>query len=102
MGQTEVIELKEEIRRGRVKGQVKRMAVIKDECLDKYEIQIDQYGFTIIDSTKNDGFLGSYTSLDAALNKTCQFILADGGETFTIPQYIKEYNNIKNKMLKLV
>ena len=55
---------------GRVKGQTKSQSIISDASLSPYEIQVDDYSFTVIDSTKTgNNFCGSFTRLENAVNK---------------------------------
>ena len=88
---------------GRVKGQTKSQSIISDEYFAPYEIQIDDYSFTVVDSTKpTNGFCGSFTSLAGAVDKIVQFKIASKRETYSLSSFISEYKDTKNNIKQLL
>ena len=88
---------------GRVKGQTKSQSTISDEYFAPYEIQIDDYSFTVVDSTKpTNGFCGSFTSLSGAVDKIVQFKIASKRETYSLTSFINEYKDTKNNIKQLL
>jgi len=88
---------------GRVKGQTKSQSIISDESISPYEIQIDDYSFTVVDSTKpTNGFCGSFTSLSGAVEKIVQFQIANKRETYSLSSFISEYKDTKNNIKQLL
>ena len=88
---------------GRVKGQTKSQSVISDASISPYEIQIDDYSFTVVDSTKpTNGFCGSFTSLSGAVDKIVQFQIASKRETYSLSSFINEYKDTKNNIKQLL
>jgi hypothetical protein len=88
---------------GRVKGQTKSQSTISDEYFTPYEIQIDDYSFTVVDSTKpTNGFCGSFTSLAGAVEKIVQFKIANKRETYSLSSFINEYKETKNNIKQLL
>jgi len=88
---------------GRVKGQTKSQSIISDEHIAPYEIQIDDYSFTVVDSTKpTNGFCGSFTSLSGAIDKIVQFKIASKRETYSLNSFISEYRETKENIKQLL
>jgi len=88
---------------GRVKGQTKTQSIISDEYITPYEIQIDDYSFTVVDSTKpTNGFCGSFTTLSSAIDKIVQFKIASKRETYSLNSFINEYKDTKNNIKQLL
>jgi hypothetical protein len=88
---------------GRVKGQTKSQSIISDEYFAPYEIQIDDYSFTVVDSTKpTNGFCGSFTNLSGAIEKIVQFQIASKRETYSLSSFISEYKDTKNNIKQLL
>jgi hypothetical protein len=88
---------------GRVKGQTKTQSIISDEYIAPYEIQIDDYSFTVVDSTKpTNGFCGSFTSLSGAIDKIVQFKIASKRETYSLNSFISEYRETKENIKQLL
>jgi hypothetical protein len=88
---------------GRAKGQTKSQSTISDEYFTPYEIQIDDYSFTVVDSTKpTNGFCGSFTSLASAVDKIVQFKIASKRETYSLTSFINEYKETKNNIKQLL
>jgi hypothetical protein len=84
---------------GRVKGQTKSQSVISDALIAPYEIQVDEYSYTVVDSTKpTSGFMGSFTELSSAVNKIIQFKIASKRETYSLSSFISEYKETKNNI----
>jgi len=93
--------MSEEKKFGRVKGQTKSQSIISDPLLAPYEIQIDEYSYTVIDSSKNgNNFGGSFTELRSAVNKIIQYQLAAERDTFGLEMFIRRYENIKQEIYK--
>jgi len=88
---------------GRVKGQTKSQSIISDELIAPYEIQIDDYSFTVVDSTKpTNGFCGSFTTLSGAIDKIVQYQVASKRETYSLNSFINNYKETKNNIKQLL
>jgi len=88
---------------GRVKGQTKSQSIISDALLAPYEIQVDEYSFTVVDSNKpTNGFCGSFTNLSSAINKIVQFQVASRRETYSLSEFMTEYKETKNNIKQLL
>jgi hypothetical protein len=88
---------------GRVKGQTKSQSIISDALLAPYEIQVDEYSFTVVDSNKpTNGFCGSFTNLSSAINKIVQFQVASRRETYSLNEFMTEYKETKNNIKQLL
>jgi hypothetical protein len=88
---------------GRIKGQTKSQSIISDEQIAPYEIQIDDYSFTVVDSTKpTNGFCGSFTTLSSAIDKIVQFKIASKRETYSLNSFISEYRETKENIKQLL
>lgn len=88
---------------GRIKGQTKSQSTISDSLLHPYEIQIDDYSFTVVNSDKgSNGFEGSFTTLSGAINKIIQYNIANKRTNYTLKEFIEEFNTIKNKIQDLL
>ena len=85
--------------RGRQKGQTKRMSMIKDPIIAHYEIQVEEDQYVLID-TEKDKPLGYYSSLDSAVKRISRMSLANAKEEYTLIEFIKNFNNITNKLTK--
>ena len=85
--------------RGRQKGQTKRMSKIKDSIIAPYEIWIEEDQFVLVDTSKNKP-LGYYSELSNAINKISRLGLANQKEDFTLVEFVKSFNNIKNQLTK--
>ena len=84
---------------GRVKGQTKNQSIISDDLLSPYIIQIDDYSYTVMDSTKpTSGFCGSFTELASAVNKIVQYQIASKKQTYSLDQFLNEYSDTKEKI----
>jgi hypothetical protein len=88
---------------GRVKGQTKSQSIISDELIAPYEIQIDDYSFTVVDATKpTSGFCGSFTTLSGAVDKIVQYKIASKRETYSLSNFINDYKETKNNIKQLL
>ncbi len=88
---------------GRVKGQTKSQSIISDELIAPYEIQIDDYSFTVVDATKpTNGFCGSFTTLSGAIDKIVQYQVASKRETYSLSSFISNYKETKNNIKQLL
>ena len=85
--------------RGRQKGQTKRMSMIKDPIIAPYEIQVEEDQYVLID-TEKDKPLGYYSSLDSAVKRISRMSLVNAKEEYTLIEFIKNFNNITNKLTK--
>ena len=85
--------------RGRQKGQTKRMSMIKDPIIAPYEIQVEEDQYVLID-TEKDKPLGYYSNLDSAVKRVSRMSLANAKEEYTLIEFIKDFNNITNKLTK--
>ena len=84
---------------GRVKGQTKSQSVISDALMMPYEIQIDEYSYTVIDSSKpSNGFMGSFTDLSSAVNKIIQYKVASKKQNYSLTEFVNEYSETKDKI----
>ena len=84
---------------GRVKGQTKSQSIISDDLLSPYVIQVDEYSYTVMDSTKpTSGFMGSFTQLSSAVNKIVQYKIASKKETFSLNEFLTQYSETKEKI----
>ena len=85
--------------RGRQKGQTKRMSMIKDPIIAPYEIQVEEDQFVLVDTEKEKP-LGYYSNLEGAIKRVSRMSLANAKEEYTLKEFIKNFNNIKNKLTK--
>ena len=88
---------------GRVKGQTKSQSIIADPLLFPYEINVDEYSYVVIDSSKSgNNFCGSFTDLYNAVNKIIQYQMASKRNTTSLSEYISEFKLIKSKIKDLL
>ena len=85
--------------RGRQKGQTKRMSIIRDPHIALYEIQVEEYQYVLVDTSK-DKPLGYYTDLANAITKVVRMNLANQKEDYTLDGFIKKFNDIKKQITK--
>jgi hypothetical protein len=83
--------------RGRQTGQTKRMSIIKDKAITPYEIHIDDEQYILVDSIKQKP-IGYFTELNGIIKKITQMNIVNKNETFTLKEFLTEYNNIKNEL----
>ena len=83
--------------KGRQKGQTKRMSIIKDKAITPYEIHIDDEQYILVDSIKQKP-IGYFTELNGIIKKITQMNIVNKNETFTLKEFLTEYNNIKNEL----
>ncbi len=84
---------------GRVKGQTKNQSIISDDLISPYVIQVDEYSYTVMDSTKpTSGFMGSFTQLSSAINKIVQYKIAGKKETYSLNGFLTQYSETKEKI----
>lgn len=83
--------------KGRQKGQTKRMSIIKDKAITPYEIHIDDEQYILVDSIKQKP-MGYFTELNGIIKKITQMNIVNKNETFTLKEFLTEYNNIKNEL----
>lgn len=84
---------------GRVKGQTKNQSLISDDLISPYVIQVDEYSYTVMDSTKpTSGFMGSFTQLSSAINKIVQYQIASKKETYSLNEFLTQYSETKEKI----
>ena len=83
--------------KGRQKGQTKRMSIIKDKAITPYEIHIDDEQYILVDSIKQKP-MGYFTELNGIIKKITQMNIVSKNETFTLKEFLTEYNNIKNEL----
>lgn len=87
---------------GRVKGQTKSQSIIADKLLLPYEIQVDEYSYTVIDSTKTgNNFCGSFTLLSNAVDKIIQYQLASNREVYSLKEFLNSYTLVKEEIKNL-
>tara|TARA_R110002051_G_scaffold161740_1_gene233313 strand:- start:632 stop:907 length:276 start_codon:yes stop_codon:yes gene_type:complete len=85
--------------RGRQKGQTKRMSIIRDPLIAPYEIQVEEDQYVLIDIEKNKP-LGYYSDLAHAIDKVSRMNLANQKENYTLKEFVKNFNTIKNQLTK--
>ena len=83
------------MRKGRQKGQLKAKSIISDPLIAPYKITVEEDQYVLLDSKNIPQ--GYYSSLDGAINKVSKNVIANKKETYTLSEYLKDYNNIKNK-----
>ena len=85
--------------KGRQKGQTKRMSIIRDPLIAPYEIQVEEDQYVLIDTSK-DKPLGYYSDLTHAIDKVSRMNLANQKEDYTLKEFVKSFNTIKNQLTK--
>jgi len=89
--------------RGRKSGQTKSQSVISDPIINPYSVNITEYGFDVVDADKGlNGFIGAYSTLDAAFNKIVKLKIADKKTEYSLSSFLKEYKNIQEQIEKLL
>ena len=83
------------MKKGRQKGQVKAKSIINDPLIAPFKITVEEDQYVLLDG--KDIPQGYYNSLDGAINKVSRNIIANKRETYSLSEYLKDYNNIKNK-----
>ena len=83
------------MKKGRQKGQIKAKSIISDPLISPFKITVEEDQYVLLDS--KDIPQGYYNSLDGAINKVSRNIIANKRETYSLSEYLKDYNNIKNK-----
>ena len=83
------------MKKGRQKGQVKAKSIINDPLIAPFKITVEEDEYVLLDG--KDIPQGYYNSLDGAINKVSRNIIANKKETYSLSEYLKDYNNIKNK-----
>ena len=83
------------MKKGRQKGQVKSKSIINDPLIAPFKITVEEDQYVLLDG--KDIPQGYYNSLDGAINKVSRNIIANKKETYSLSEYLKDYNNIKNK-----
>ena len=84
-----------DMKKGRQKGQTKAKSIINDPLIAPYTITVEEDQYVLLDSKNIPQ--GYYSSLDGAINKVSKNIIANKKETYTLSEYLEDYNNIKNK-----
>ena len=83
------------MRKGRQKGQTKAKSIISDPLISPYKITVEEDQYVLLDNKNIPQ--GYYSSLDGAINKVSKNVIANKKETYTLSEYLEDYNNIKNK-----
>ena len=83
------------MKKGRQKGQVKAKSIINDPLIAPFKITVEEDQYVLLDG--KDIPQGYYNSLDGAINKVSRNIIVNKKETYSLSEYLKDYNNIKNK-----
>ena len=83
------------MKKGRQKGQIKAKSIISDPLISPFKITVEEDQYVLLDSKNIPQ--GYYNSLDGAINKVSRNIIANKRETYSLSEYLKDYNNIKNK-----
>ena len=83
------------MRKGRQKGQTKAKSIITAPLIAPYKITVEEDQYVLLDSKNIPQ--GYYSSLDGAINKVSKNVIANKKETYSLSEYLEDYNNIKNK-----
>ena len=85
-------------RRGRQKGQIKDIVVIKDPIFAPYEIHEDKNCFTLVEPGYNDNLVvvGYYTSLESTIYSLVHNIMVDKKGIYTLREYLNEHRSTIN------
>ena len=83
---------------------------IQDSLLEPYRIEVDENQFSVYRHTgrldKNGyevkDYKGYYSKLSSAIHKITRIKLSDDNSTISLDHYIKRYDNIYNKLSKIV
>jgi len=91
-------------KRGRQKGQIKNVSIIKDPLLDPYEIHIDNNCFNLVEPSYNGSMVtvGYFTSLSTLLSKVSRYKMVEKNQQYTIQEYIKEHKNTIDKLISVI
>ena len=84
------------MRKGRQKGQVKAISIISDPLITPYKILVEEDQYVLLDGKGIPQ--GYHSSLDSAINKVSKNVIANKKETYTLSEYIENYNQIKNQL----
>ena len=84
------------MRKGRQKGQTKAKSIINDPLIAPYTIVVEEDQYVLLDSKNIPQ--GYYSALSAAINKVSKNVIANKKETYTLSEFIKDYNQIKNQL----
>ena len=84
------------MRKGRQKGQVKAKSIINDPLIAPFKITIEEDQYVLLDGKNIPQ--GYYSSLDSVINKVSKNVIANKKETYTLSEYIEDYNQIKNQL----
>ena len=83
------------MRKGRQKGQTKAKSIISDPLIAPYKITVEEDQYVLLDGKGIPQ--GYHSSLDSAINKVSKNVIANKKGTYTLSEYLEDYNNIKNK-----
>ena len=83
------------MRKGRQKGQTKAKSIISDPLIAPYKITVEEDQYVLLDGKNIPQ--GYYSSLDGTINKVSRNVIANKKETYSLSEYLEDYNNIKNK-----
>jgi hypothetical protein len=91
-------------RRGRQKGQVKEVTVIKDPIFGPYEIHQDQNCFSLIEIKPGsvDNTIGYFHELHSAIERLAKCKMVDKSQILTLRGYIDEYKKEVNQLKKAI
>ena len=84
------------MRKGRQKGQVKAKSIINDPLIAPFKITVEEDQYVLLDGKNIPQ--GYYSSLDSVINKVSKNVIANKKETYTLSEYIEDYNQIKNQL----
>lgn len=90
--------------RGRQKGQVKELTLIKDPAFGPYYIQVDAGSYILI-KTLDKGRLsneGYYTSLESAVRAIIRTNMTDKAKVFTLNEFLTEYKKETEKFINIL
>lgn len=80
-------------RRGRQKGQIKDIIVIKDPLFAPYEIHEDKNCYTLVEPGYNDNMVpvGYYSSLENLIHTLVRNYMVNKKGTYTFKEYLNEH-----------
>ncbi len=83
---------------------------IISKYLGEYYIEADKYEYTVFKKTNRvsektgqplDTLIGHYSKLSSAINRIVKLLMVDNHKTITLEEYINEYKQTVNRLIKL-
>ena len=91
--------------KGRQKGSTKKTSTISDPLLGDYKIIFDEESYNLIlndPKTSTEKVVGYYTNLEYLLKRVTKNQMAEKDKTYTIKEYITEFETILNNFKNLI